>query len=132
MREAVGGSLLLYLIIPIIVLIIVFIGFIMNYASAYRAANYAVSQIESCDAAMGNCDHSSMEKVQEDVKNKYSYMGDIRVCCYENSRGSVYRATLDVEFELPLVGKFSPFSVKSETKTIYGVSCSDRSSFSGC
>ena len=48
MREAVGGSLLMYLIIPIIIIFIVFIGFIMRYASAYRAANFIVTQIESC------------------------------------------------------------------------------------
>ena len=132
MRDAVGGSLLLYILIPVIVLIIVFIGFIMNYASAYRAANYVISQIESCDANMNNCDHSSMDIVKENIKDMYGYLGNVGVCCIDNNKGSVYRTTLNVEFELPLLGKFSPFNVRSESKTIYGVSCSDRRLFNAC
>ena len=131
MREAVGGSLLLYLIIPIIILIIIFIGFIMNYASAYRAANYVTTQVETCNADLTKCEHTSMNQVKEEIKDKYSYMGTVDICCNDNDKGSVYRTTLKVEFELPLVGKFSPFNVKSETKTIYNVSCA-MSSFGKC
>ena len=132
MREAVGGSLLFYIVITFLVIYIVFIGFIMNYASAYRAGNYVVSQIEACEADMNNCGRTNFSQIKDDIKSKYRYLGDVKYCCYNNAKGSVYRATLSVEFELPLIGKVSPFLVKSETKTIYGVSCSDRNIFNEC
>ena len=131
MREAVGGSLLLYIIIPIIILIIIFIGFIMNYASTYRAANYVTTQIESCNADMNKCQHSSIDKIKQEINDKYGYNGNFDVCCIDNDKGSVYRTSLNVEFELPLIGEFSPFNVKTETKTIYNVSCASRS-FNKC
>ncbi len=136
MREAVGGSLLLYLLIPIIVLIIVFVGFIMRYASTYRAANYVTSKIETCNGKMDEnanttCGHASKNSIKNELKSKYNYINGYTVCCIDNDRGSVYRTTLKVEFELPLVGKFSPFNVKVETKTIYNVKCA-QSSFGVC
>ncbi len=137
MREAVGGTLLTYIIIPIIILLIVFIAFIMNYASAYRAANYIVTQIETCNANMGGCSSDGKDKnldtIKEDVKNKYGYIGDINYCCYDNAKGSVYKTTVYVAFDLPMWKQVPVFSVKSESKTIYGVSCSERSAyFSTC
>ena len=133
MREAVGGAMLFYIVIAFLIIYIVFIGFIMNYASAYRAANYVVTQIENCQAEMSKCGGNDFSRISETIKNKYKYMGNIERCCLDNSRsGSVYRVSLNVEFELPMLGKFSPFKVKAETKTI-GVSCSERSTdFPSC
>ncbi len=102
MREALGGSLLLYLIIPIIVLFIFFIAFIMNYASAYRAANYVVTQIENCQ---GHTYCLDMEKVTETVRKTYKYIvpnnGIVPVCYIRNSSSKtvnsyVYRVSLPV------------------------------------
>ena len=125
MREAIGGSLLLYLIIPIIILFIVFIGFIMNYASAYRAANYVVTQYENCQGKVGNCGNVTSDSIKKDIANKYYYKGNYSVTCFSNgSNASVYRVTLPVEFELPLVGNFTPFKVVAETKTIQNSKCS--------
>ena len=125
MREAVGGALLMYLIIPIIVILIVFIGFIMNYASAYRTANYIVTQIESCQGIVdGSCSSYVNNGIKSTIANKYHYKGNISICCLQNgSNSSVYRVALDVEFELPIIGKFNPFKVKAETKTMQN-SCS--------
>ena len=77
MREAIGGSLLFYMIIPMIFLFVAFIGFIMNYASIYRAGNYIFTQIETCDANMDNCSHIKKDDMEEVVRNKYGYNGPI-------------------------------------------------------
>ena len=137
MREAVGGSLLLYLIIPIIILIIVFIGFVMNYASVYRAANFVTSKIETCNGKMDEnstniCGHASKASITKDLKDNYSYTNGYTVCCMQNSKGSVFRTTLNVDFELPFFGKVSPFNIKVETKTIYNVSCAESSFNQAC
>ena len=121
MREAIGGAALINLIIPIIVLLIVFIGFIMNYASTYRAANYVVTQIESCqglingDGCSSFKDPSTMSKT---LASEYHYHGELGLTCLPVGNGSVYRVKLDVMFELPIFGKFNPLSVKAETKTL--------------
>mgnify|MGYP003298712973 CR=1 FL=1 len=58
----------------------------MNYASAYRTNNYIVSTVENLE---GNVDWNT---VKLDVKNKYSYNGEIGYCCNINSlSGTVYQ-----------------------------------------
>ena len=124
MREAVGGSLLLYLIIPIIIIFIVFIGFIMNYASAYRAANYIVTQIESCQG-YSDC-KSNWNK--EYVSSKYHYVGPATISCRKIdgiSNAVVYDVELKVVFDLPIIGSFNAYSVKSETKSMHNNTCKD-------
>ena len=128
MREAVGGALLYYIIIPIFIILIVFIGFIMRYASAYRAANYIVTQIETCQGYK-DC-KSNWDK--NTVSSKYRYKGHVYVNCHNvngNNSDVVYNVTLDVDFELPLVGKFTPFKVKVETKTMHNNSCDEAKDF---
>ncbi len=137
MREALGGSLLLYLIIPIIVLFIFFIAFIMNYASAYRAANYVVTQIENCQGQMNNCGEINLQTITEQVKKQYKYItqnGAKIVPCYvENGTNSyVFRVSLPVSFDLPLLGNFAPARVKVETKTITNVPAKSLTEFSQC
>ena len=138
MREAVGGSLLLYLIIPIIIIIIVFIGFIMNYAAAYRAANYAITRIENCQGRFDDCgnDGGNLRKNIGDELKKYAYdlKGNALPLCYiENGNDSyVFRTTLPVSFQLPLVDEVTIMSVKVETKTITNVPSKALSGISRC
>ena len=126
MREAVGGSLLLYLIIPIIIIFIVFIGFIMRYASAYRAANYIVTQIESCqgyDGCSSDWDTADNLKV---ILSKYRYNGNYTITCKPVegvSNAIVHDVELEVEFDLPFIGNFSAFSVRAETKSMHNSKC---------
>ena len=123
MREAIGGSMLLYILIPILFLIVGFIAFIMNYASAYRASNYLITQIETCDADLVNCEHSSHTEMAEYVRTKYHYTRGINYCYIENNKGTVYRVTLWVSFDIPLIGdNVFKFPVKTESRTIYNVS----------
>ena len=130
MREAIGGSLLFYMIIPMIFLFVAFIGFIMNYASIYRAGNYIITEIETCDANLDDCRHiSSKDAMESFVRNKYGYLGPITYSCTDNDKGSVYGVSLGISIELPLLGKVpsngSLFRIVSESKTIYNVSCGE-------
>ena len=122
MREAFGGSMLLYILIPVMFIFIFFIAFIMNYASAYRASNYIVTQIETCDADLANCAHSSFNAAKSYVKSRYHYNGDIDFCSKPNAKGTLYRVTLYVSFDVPLIGdNLIKYPVRSETKTLYNV-----------
>lgn len=123
MREAIGGSMLYYIVIPILFLFIVFIAFIMNYASAYRAGNYIISQIETCDANVDNCSHisSGLTTINDNIRSMYHYSNGVKYCYIQNVKGTVYRVSLDVNFDLPLIGKIGVYKVVSESKTIYNV-----------
>ncbi len=119
MREATGGALMFYIIIPLILIFVVFIGFIMNYASAYRASNYIISKIESCEGDLNNCSHASYDSVKNDVSQKYHYNGNIAYCC----DGNIFGVTLGVDFELPLIGKVGVYQIKSKSKIINNAVC---------
>ena len=130
MREAIGSSWLVYLLVIFLLIYIFFMGFVMNYASAYRAANYVVSQIENCQGRNEvGCSGGDFKSIQADIRAKYHYTGSkgggMSVCCIENGTGSVYRVILPVDFDVPLLGTINWLKVKAETKTVLNYSCSD-------
>lgn len=123
MREGIGGSMLMYIIIPVVIMFIFFVAFVINYASAYRAANYVVTQIETCQGQMGNCNHADFESIKNVVKTRYHYLDRINYSCRDNTRGSVWTVTLYVSMEIPIVGLVGVYKVSAETKTMYGTEC---------
>ena len=132
MREAIGSSWIMYIAIIFILIYIFFIGFVMNYAAAYRAANYVVTQIENCQGHMDNCGDTTMQSITETVRREYHYItpdrkpnigGVITPICLTNGSGVVYRVELPIEFNLPLLGGLRWMTVKAETKTIQNTSC---------
>lgn len=129
MREAVGGSMLFYIVIAFLILYIVFVGFVMNYASAYRAANYAISRIESCNGNIsGGCELDSVpvtkEQLEIDIKNKFAYTGGLILDCTNvGNIGMMYKAQLKISFDLPALEDLGWFYVQSESRTIYGTRC---------
>ena len=126
MREAVGGSLLLYLIIPIIIVFIVFIGFIMRYASAYRAANFIVTQIESCQGYTDCASNWNTAANRKVISSKYRYQGSYTITCSKVDdvpNAVVHDVELEVEFDLPLLGTLPAFSVKAQTKSMHNSKC---------
>ncbi len=124
MREAMGGSMLYYIIIPILFLFITFMAFIMIYASTYRASNYIISQIETCDGSLadGACAHNSIEKMVAYVRSNYHYTRNIDYCYITNKKGTMFKVTLYVAFDIPFLGDdLLAFPVGTETKTLYNV-----------
>ena len=122
MREAIGSSWLIYLLLTFILIYVFFIAFIMNYASAYRAANYVVTQIENCQGQMDDCGGKTMSAIQKEISNKYHYLGPLETCYVESGNGGyVFRVKLKVDFEAPLFGKIGVMNVRAETKTIHNV-----------
>jgi len=121
MREAIGGTLLFWFIIPIFMLIIMFVGFIINYASAYRSANYLVEQIETCQS-MSSCTHTSFDSMKSVIREKYKYGGKVDCSCNGTSSGTVCGVTLYVGMDLPLIGRIDYFKVNAETKAMYQAS----------
>ncbi len=123
MREAVGGSMLFYIILIFIFIYIVFIGLIMNYAATYRASNYVITALEESE---GNVLRSQLV---EDLRNRNYYVdkNGLVITCRENSNGDpIYRVTTSVSFELPLMGIDLNLKINNETKAIYGATCNSQ------
>lgn len=138
MREAIGSSWLFYLVITFLLIYVFFMSFIMNYASAYRAANYVVTQIETCQAQNDDCNGNDLSNIEKNIWNMYRYRHpegrSMNVCCIENgANSSVFRVKLPVAFDVPFLGTINWLNVKAETKTIQNVSCGSVSStFAKC
>lgn len=129
MREAVGGSLLFYIMIGFIFIFIVFIAVIMNYAAAYRASNYAITMIERTEGAVkvgSGSDEAGSNTIVGQLK-KRKYYNTLKITCSSNTNGAVYQVTTSVPFEVPLIGVKMNLKIKNETKTIYGKECNNNS-----
>lgn len=124
MREAVGGSLLFYIMLIFLVIYIFFIGVIMNYAATYRASNYVLTRLEETEGmvAKGTKNDTNTSTLYGQLKAMH-YNNDLVVCCKENKQGAVYKITTNVAFKVPLIGVDLKLYVNNETKTIYGVKC---------
>ena len=122
MREAVGGSMLFYIILIFIFIYIVFIGLIMNYAATYRASNYIITSLEETEGRVST-DISSTSSLCENLRDR-KYNNKVYLSCRTNSNGdAIYKVKTLVSFELPLMGIDLDLQINNETKAIYGVEC---------
>ena len=125
MREAVGGSLLFYIMIGFIFIYIVFIGVIMNYAATYRASNYVITTLEETEGKVNRSELISA------LKNR-NYNNDLSITCRENSSGdAIYKVITYVRFDVPLIDAHLNLEIRNETKAIYGESCKNNATNGG-
>ena len=76
MREAVGGSMLFYIILGFLAVYIVFMGVIINYAATYRASNYVLTRLEQTEGKIElgtSNDTTDMNTLYGAVKSKKYY-----------------------------------------------------------
>ena len=127
MREAVGGSLLFYIMLGIIAFFVVFIAFIMNYAATYRASNFVITRIEQTegDISIGSENSTAGDNTLYGELKARSYYNTLSITCTENTNGAVYKVLTAVKFDLPLIGLPLNIPIQNETKTIYGEPCKE-------
>ena len=134
MKDAIGSSVLFYVILIFLAIFIIFIAFIMQYATAFRASNYVVTMLERTE---GQIDIGSKDTSVAGDGSLYGYLkerlyyGKLDVACSvignpNTTGGAVYRVTTQVQFKLPLLEVDLPIYINNETKTIYKVGCSSR------
>lgn len=127
MKDAVGSSVLFYIILIFLGLFIVFIAFIMQYATAYRASNYVVTMLERTEGQVdiGNNKSKSDDGTLYGYLKERLYYGELAVSCRDNGNGAVFKVTTQIRFDLPLIEVHIPININNETKTIYKVYCKD-------
>ena len=125
MREAVGGSILFYIILGFLAVFIIFIALIMNYAASYRASNYVLTMLERTEGQVniGTQNDTSRDKTLYGALHERNYYNSLEVCCVENMNGAIYKIQTVVNFELPMLGLNLDLPIRNETKTIYNVKC---------
>ncbi len=97
----------------------------MNYAATYRASNYVLTSLEESEA---NVDLSTLKSNLA----KLNYHNGLDVCCSNTNNGSVYSIKTYVQFDLPILDLDLKLKINNDTKTIYGVKCSDRIDYPQC
>ncbi len=112
MREAVGGTGLIFIIAMFLVVYIAFMAVILNYGRVFRVKNAVINAIEQNE---GVYDQGTLDNMARDA----GYTGDVVGCVYEdNNRGTSYQVTVFINFQLPLLNRPVTIPVSGETRFI--------------
>ena len=141
MRDAVGGSLLLNLVVIFTSIVILFFAGIMAYSKAYKSKNKIIEVIESYE----KYDRDVAEVINEDLKlsgyrnanltqisqkcgtkattgnmNEYGYYYCVYPVgnCSTDKDGCSYKVVTFVHFDFPVIGNLLVFPVKGETRIL--------------
>ncbi len=129
MREAIGGALLIKLVMFFIVIYVCFLAIAINYSITFRVKNQIINLIESYEGL-----ELADEPIKEYIANVGYYranIGTISVnkesCNYSgycieqisSSRGTYYKVTTYVSFDFPIFGDIISFPVSGETRVVY-------------
>ncbi len=135
MREAIGSSLLLSIVVVFIGLIILFFVGILSYSKAYKAKNriveiiekyetynsLAISEIDDSLSNMGYQLGACKDEDKKDGENSNINSSGYKYCIYkiEDSDGSYYyKVKTYVQFYFPIIGELFNPPVQSETKIL--------------
>ena len=127
MREAMGGALLIKLVMFFIVIYVCFLAIAINYSITFRVKNQIINLIEA---------YEGYENAEEKINDYVSSIGYYRASvgqvsidascdngyCIEEinaERGRYYRVTTYVSFDFPIIGRITNFPVSGETRIIY-------------
>lgn len=129
MREAMGGAILLKLVMIFIVIYVCFLAVAINYSITFRVKNQIINLIEAyegLDNAREAID-SYIDSVGyyrgvgtmsiDDACNGKGYC--IREINSETGKGKYYKVTTYVSFDFPIIGEITNFPVSGETRVIY-------------
>lgn len=134
MREAVGGSLLLNLVVIFTSIVILFFAVIIAYSKAYKIKNRIIEVIESNEtydsivASHLNDDLkvSGYWAATRDQVNSRCDVGNLNTseylyCVYldeSSTEGESYKVVTYIHFDFPVIGDMLTFAVKGETKVL--------------
>ena len=127
MREAIGGVVLIKLVMFFVVVYVCFLAIGINYAITFRVKNQIINIIESYEGY-----ELAKPHIEEYISNVGYYrtsVGSVSIdasckngyCIQEipSKRGKYYRVTTYVSFDFPIIGSITNFPVVGETKVIY-------------
>jgi uncharacterized protein (UPF0333 family) len=134
-KDAVGGSLLLNMVVLFTSIVILFFAGIMAYSKAYKAKNKIIEVIEGYE----KYDSNVAKTINEDLRlagyrnanntqiNQKCETGNLNIygyyyCVYRDDSPSgdsySYKVVTYVHFDFPVIGNMLVFPVKGETKIL--------------
>lgn len=113
MRESIGGTMLMWIVLFFLSIFIAFMASIIRYARVYKIKNSAINYIERSE---GLTDISELRN--ELTSLGYPQNGKFIVCRYLTDRGGFYYLKLFATFSFPIVGISFDVRIKGETRTI--------------
>lgn len=148
MKEAIGGTMTIYIIIIFLLLINGYLAFSVNYTKAFRVKNEIISLIEQHEGYTEDAKEEIMAYLNKikyvdiprdymntvirnngDYTCEYGYCYKVTVVGEDNDttnelyRGTYYSIITFVNIDIPVLNKvlplFNVFQVKGETKMIY-------------
>ncbi len=142
MKDAVGGSLLLNLVVIFTSVVILFFAGILAYSKAYKVKNKIIEVIERND---GDVNPNVLNEINNELTNVgYRVIGSAPdrtkcendssrrtcttnlntstfnycICQHGSANASVFEVITYVQFEFPVIGDILTFPVKGETKVL--------------
>ncbi len=131
MREAIGGTLLIQLVMFFIVIYVAFLAIAINYSITFRVKNQIITLIEEYEG------YENAQPYVEEYISKVGYYksnGSFSISrenctnktssgyCIEelnSTRGKYYKVTTYVSFDFPIIGRLTNFPVSGETRVIH-------------
>ena len=122
MRESVGATFLIKIMVVFIILYNSLLAIAVNYAMVFRVKNQIINLLEQYEGCAG-----AKDKIEGYVNNVGYYRavsdeGPFSIVPVNvSNRGTYYRVTTYIEFDFPIVDKLFHVDISGETKIIYGV-----------
>lgn len=111
MRESVGGTLLLQIVLIFLTVYIGFMAVVINYGKVFRYKNAIINKIEQ-NEGYANC-----EDIDSMIKS-VGYLDNYKVSYTTTTKGAIYNVQIYIVFTLPLVSSKITIPVKGETRLI--------------
>lgn len=111
MRESVGGTLLLQIVLVFLTVYIGFMAIVINYGKVFRYKNAIINNIEQ-NEGYANC--SDIDQMMKNL----GYLNDYKVSYTTTSKGAIYKVEIYIIFSLPLVRTQVKIPVRGETRLI--------------
>lgn len=113
MKEAVGGTVLLKIVLVFLIIYIMFMAIVLKYGRTFRIKNALINQIEQHEG------FTTLEEIEE-VARSLGYFRDLNACYVKlpNDRGYYYKIEIFAQFDLPLITNTLNIPVTGETRTI--------------
>lgn len=113
MKEAVGGTLLLKIVLVFLIVYIMFMAVVIKYGRTFRIKNALINQIEQ------NEGFRTKGEI-ENIARNLGYLRDLKACYVKlpGDKGYYYQIEIFAQFDLPLVSNTLKIPVTGETRTI--------------
>lgn len=122
MREAMGSTLLIKILLIFLGIYIAFLAIAVNYSQSFRVKNKIVSIIEEYEGYPGH--NNEVKKIIDNFLAGVGYApgrmknkdGDYNIVAMSTDRGTYYVVTTYIVFDFPLVKDALKFPIKGETR----------------